>query len=254
MSRGASLEARNVTKSFGGLKAVDGVSFIAEPGECFGVIGPNGAGKTTLLNCLSGVLRVDSGEILWNGARIDGRPTHVRAAGGLARTFQLTEHFKSFRVLDFVLLGRSPWQPGSLLDYALWRKVARDSERRERAAALELLEQFQLADLAPMRLEDLSYGIQKRVDVARALFASPQVLLLDEPTSGVSPEERRDLEVALKSSVEAGTTRILVDHDVGFVSRNCDRILVIDHGCPVTTGPPTEALSVPEVRAAYLGT
>jgi ABC-type branched-subunit amino acid transport system ATPase component len=239
---------------FGGIVAVDDVSFDVAPGEAFGIVGPNGAGKTTLLNCISGVLRIATGSVALDGSRIDKLPSHRLAVLGLARTFQLAEHFKSFTAAEFVMLGRLHKQVRSVLASSLMLPSVRRTELAERAIAVRQLERFGLGDLADARLADLPYGVQKRIDIARAMAADPRILLMDEPTSGVSPGERMGIVEALAMASESGVTRIIVDHDIGFVQKTCSRLLVMHNGRTLAMGHPAAILALPEVREAYLGT
>jgi branched-chain amino acid transport system ATP-binding protein len=250
------LAVRGATKRFGGLAAVSDVSFEVNQGEAFGIIGPNGAGKTTLLNCLSGALRIDSGEVRLAGERIDGYPTYKLRSRGLSRTFQLAEHFSSFRVDDFVMLGRLEQQSDSAWAAMLRLPSVRRSERSERAIAHEQLDRFGLLAVANARLGDLSYGLQKQIDVVRAVAADPRLLVLDEPTSGVSSSEREGLVEILSTMGDLGmtATRLVVDHDVGFVTRLCTRVLVMHYGKVLAVGATADVLAMPEVREAYLGT
>jgi branched-chain amino acid transport system ATP-binding protein len=251
--KAASLVVEGVTKRFGGIVAVDGVSFSVEPGETFGVMGPNGAGKTTLLNCINGLTYSDHGRVLLDDQPIMNRPAHRVAAAGVARTFQLAEHFRTFRAVEFVMLGRLRWQVRSLVRCALMLPGVRRSEKAERLRATEMLSRFGLEHIAETNLKDLPYGVQKRVDIARALAAEPRLLLLDEPTSGVSPEERADIVHAVATAKAMGVTQLLVDHNVGFITQTCSRALVMNYGLRIALGTPREVLSAIHVREAYLG-
>ncbi|GAA2403872.1 ABC transporter ATP-binding protein [Actinomadura vinacea] len=253
MSDEIALSVRDAVLRFGGITAVDGVGFDVERGETFGIIGPNGAGKTALLNCVSGVYRLDGGTISLFGTRVDGLAPHRVSALGLARTFQNTEHFKRFTLLDYVLLGAVHRGRASALWSVLAWPVMERAERRERAAAREVLDLLGLAPLAMEELAELPYGVQKRADIARALAARPQVLLLDEPTSGTTTGERADVADAIDQVCAAGVTTVLVDHDVDFVSRRCGRTLVLAHGTPLGVGTPAEMLARPDVVEAFLG-
>lgn len=248
----ATLVVEDLVKRFGGLTAVAGVSFEVSEGEAFGVVGPNGAGKTTLLNCINSLVRVDSGVVVFDGRQIQNSKPHRLARHGLARTFQLAEHFKSFTAIDYVMLGRLHWQRHSIAAYALGSPRVREAEGRERRYAVEVLDRFELAQIGDVALRDLPYGIQKRVDIARVLACEPRFVLLDEPTSGVSPAEREGIVDALKVLGD-GVSRIVVDHDVSFVAATCTRILVMNHGETLALGPPSEVLGRKEVREAYLG-
>lgn len=238
---------------FGGIRALDGVTFDVEPGETFGIIGPNGAGKTALLNSVSGVYRLTEGTVDFLGDRIGGLAPHKISAMGLGRTFQNMEHFRRFKVLDYVLLGRMHEARASVfLSLFAWPYMQR-LEKVERAKAMELLEELDLAHLAKEELADLPYGVQKRVDIARALFGEPKVLLLDEPTSGTITHERTEVSRAIDMVTARGVTTVLVDHDVDFVSRHCARVLVLSYGKQVGVGSPAEMLARPDVIETFLG-
>jgi branched-chain amino acid transport system ATP-binding protein len=250
----AVLEVREALLRFGGITALNNVEFSVEQGETFGIIGPNGAGKTALLNCVSGVYKLTSGTVSLFGQRIDGMAPHRISALGLGRTFQNMEHFRKFRVLDYVLLGRMHKARASVvLSTFLWPVMER-AERREREAAMALLERLKLAHLARAELSDLPYGVQKRIDIARALLGEPNVLLLDEPTSGTITSERSEVSEAIEMVTDFGVPTVLVDHDVDFVTRHCSRVLVLSYGKQVGVGAPREMLARPEVIETFLGT
>jgi branched-chain amino acid transport system ATP-binding protein len=239
---------------FGGISALAGVDFEVAPGETFGIIGPNGAGKTALLNCVSGVYKLTSGHVSMFGQQISGLAPHRIAALGLGRTFQNMEHFRRFRVLEYVMLGRMHQSRASVfLSVFAWPLMER-TERVERAAAMELLERLNLAHLAGKELAELPYGVQKRVDIARALLGNPKLLLLDEPTSGTITHERVEVSEAIEIVTQFGVPVVLVDHDVDFVSRHCSRVLVLSYGKQVGVGAPREMLVRPDVIETFLGT
>jgi branched-chain amino acid transport system ATP-binding protein len=247
------LAVRDLTIRFGGLVAVNSISFTVAPGETFGVIGPNGAGKTTLLNAMSGLLRLHTGTVL-----IDGRPVHGMrpdrlARLGVGRSFQAAEVFNDFVVLDYLSLGRLRHQRTSVLATALRAPSIARAERRDAAAGRDLLARFELADIAGERLKELPYGLRKLVDLLRALSGQPRQLLLDEPTSGTAVADRVLLRQVLDEARADGVTVVVVDHDVQFVSDRCDRLLVMNFGTELATGDPAEVLGRPDVQAAYVG-
>jgi branched-chain amino acid transport system ATP-binding protein len=249
----AALEVRDAVLRFGGIRAVDGVSFEVEPQTTFGVVGPNGAGKTALLNCISGVYRLHSGDVRVFGESVTAqRPDHI-AAMGVARTFQSTEHFKEFRVVDYLLLGRVHQMRASVLGSTVAWPLMERGERRERAAAMDLLEKLELVPYARECLAELPYGVQKRVDIARAIASDPRIVLLDEPTSGTTSSERGPISDAIRMIGAAGVTVVMVDHDVDFVSRHCSRLLVMNFGKPIGVGTPHEMLQRADVAEAFLG-
>ncbi|HEY3716107.1 MAG TPA: ABC transporter ATP-binding protein [Jatrophihabitantaceae bacterium] len=251
---GAALQVNNAILRFGGISALNDVSFAVEPGETFGIIGPNGAGKTALLNCVSGVYRLTSGSVEFFGETITGIAPHRISALGLGRTFQNMEHFRRFRVLEYVMLGRMHKARSSVVLSTFAWPFMEHAERRERAAAMELLDRLKIAHLARAELADLPYGVQKRVDIARALFGEPRLLLLDEPTSGTITSERSEVSEAIEIVTDFGVPTVLVDHDVDFVTRHCTRVLVLSYGKQVGVGPTRDMLARPEVIETFLGT
>jgi branched-chain amino acid transport system ATP-binding protein len=250
----APLAVEGATLRFGGITALNDVQFAVDPGETFGIIGPNGAGKTALLNCVSGVYKLSSGSVTLFGERIDRLAPHRISAKGLGRTFQNMEHFRRFRVIDYVLLGRMHKARASVVASTFAWPIMERFERRERFAGMALLERLRLAHLARTELADLPYGVQKRVDIARALFGEPKLLLLDEPTSGTITSERSEVSTAIEMVTDFGVPTVLVDHDVDFVTRHCSRVLVLSYGKQVGVGAPAEMFARPEVIETFLGT
>jgi branched-chain amino acid transport system ATP-binding protein len=251
--RGVSLEVGRLEVDFEGLIAVSDLSFSVRPGEMFGVIGPNGAGKTTVLNAISGLLRPQAGTVLLEGQSILGFRPHRIAALGVARTFQAAEVFNEFRVEDYLLLGRIACQNKSIAAAALHLPGARRSDNGERKEAVEFLAKYEVEGIAGETLKNLPYGVRKLVDLLRALFAGPRLLMLDEPTSGTASNDRRVLRSVLQDASFLGITTILVDHDVRFVSDLCNRVLAMNFGQELGTGTPEEVLSRPDVQASYVG-
>jgi branched-chain amino acid transport system ATP-binding protein len=249
----AALVVQQAVLRFGGIRAVDDVSFDVEASTTFGIVGPNGAGKTALLNCISGVYRLNSGSVQLFGEVVHTRRPDQIAGRGLARTFQSTEHFKEFRVLDYVMLGRVRQGRASVIGSVVVWPLMERGERRERRAAMDVLESLGLETFAREPLADLPYGTQKRVDLARAIAAEPQVMLLDEPTSGTTSGERGPMSDAIRMVSNTGVTTVIVDHDVDFVSRQCDRLLVMNYGKSLGVGTPHEMLGRPDVSEAFLG-
>lgn len=242
-----------MSKSFGGIVALDQVSLSVEKGEVFGVIGPNGAGKTTLLNCICGVYAVDHGRLQLDSADLTGRRPHRIAESGIARTFQHADFFAGMPVIDFLLLSRLQHQTTSLTICALGLPRARRTERQEHARAWQMLERFGLRDVGSSLLGSLPYGTRKVVDICRALMTEPSVLLMDEPTSGTAATDRdliRDIVGGLSSE---GLTTVIVDHDVAFITDVCDRLLAMNFGRPLAVGKPHEVLARQDVIEAYVG-
>jgi branched-chain amino acid transport system ATP-binding protein len=247
------LEARGVTKRFGGITAVDNVSFQLEPQGVLGVVGPNGAGKTALLNCLGGVYSLDAGSVHLAGAPIHRLPPHAIAALGVARTFQSTEHLADMTALEYLLTGVTRRQEVLWLEYGLRLPSAIRAERAERARAADALERVGLGQYLGTRLRDMPYGVQKQVDVARVIASGAQVALLDEPTSGTNARDRTDVESTILRLRDQGVAMIIIDHDVGFVRGVCEDLIVMDRGRVIAHGDPGAVLQLPEVQEAYLG-
>jgi branched-chain amino acid transport system ATP-binding protein len=247
------LQVRDVTVRFGGLVAVDSVSFAVTRGETFGVIGPNGAGKSTLLNAISGLVRVSGGTVHVVGEPVHGLRPDQRTRLGVGRTFQAAEVFNDFRVIDYVSLGRLRHQRASLIATALRLPSMVAAEREEVRRAREILARFGLEEVAGTALKELPYGVRKLVDLVRVLAGEPALMLLDEPTSGTATSDRLMLAQVLAEARGDGVSIVVVDHDVQFVSDSCDRLLVMDAGAEIASGEPGEVLERPEVQAAYVG-
>ncbi len=244
----AILETERLTKSFGALTAVSGVSLAIEAGTLHSIIGPNGAGKTTLFNLLTGSLPPSSGTIVFDGRDITGTPAHRVPHLGLARSFQRTNVFPAFSLLDNVWVAAFACGPS-------WRGLAwRPADRypEVRARALAALSDVGLADKAGQPVREISHGEQRQLELAIALAAAPRVLLLDEPAAGLSPEETRKL-VALVRALKGRYTIVLIEHKMDIIMNVSDRISVMHFGSLIAEGTPTEIQRNPEVRRAYLG-
>ena len=247
------LEVLGLSKYYGGVPALGEVSFGVEKGKVTALIGPNGAGKTTLLNCLSGVIKPDQGEILFEGEKITGFPAHRVACLGISRTFQNLRLFPRLSVLDNVLCGLTV-QAGTSLTEALLRLPAlRHRERRLRLTALEALDTFGLADKAGWPAGVLPYGDKKRVEMARAFVSQPVLTLLDEPVAGLNTEETAQVAGLIRQMRLAGKTMLLVEHDMDLVMSVADQVVVLDGGSRIAAGPPEEVRTNPLVLEAYLG-
>jgi branched-chain amino acid transport system ATP-binding protein len=246
-------EISDMTQSFGGITALDGVSMSVAKGEVFGVIGPNGAGKTTLLNCICGVYSVDRGRVLLDGTDFTGRRPHRVAASGIARTFQHADFFASMPVMDFLLLSRLPHQTTSLAVCALGLPRARRTERQERDSAWRMLARFGLEDVGRADVGSLPYGTRKLLDICRALLTEPSVLLMDEPTSGTAAADRELLRGIVDGLRDDGLTTVIVDHDVAFITDVCDRLLAMNFGRTLAIGQPHEVLARQDVIESYVG-
>jgi branched-chain amino acid transport system ATP-binding protein len=241
------LEVSDLRKSFGALRASDGISFDVRPGETHAVIGPNGAGKTTFISQLAGNLRPDSGRIRFAGEDITALPAPKRARKGLARSFQITSVYPEFSALQNVALAVQAHAGHS---FRFWRDARRDPALT--LPAEKVLREVGLGERIHVLAANLAHGEQRQLEVAMALATGPRLLLLDEPMAGMGVEESQRM-IALLSSLKRKQTLILVEHDMDAVFRLADRISVLVYGRVIATGAPDEVRANPEVRAAYLG-
>jgi branched-chain amino acid transport system ATP-binding protein len=244
----------DVHLSFAGVKAIDGVSYTVGAGELFAIIGPNGAGKTSIFNVLSGVYRPQLGSVLFDDKSIIGLRPHVIANLGIARTFQNIELFSNLTVVDNLMLGRHHHNTYGILPALAWLGKARRCEQANRAAVEEIVDFLELEQWRRLPVGLLPYGVQKRVELGRALAMEPKLLLLDEPVAGMNLEETEDMaRYILDVRDELGIPMIMVEHDMGLVMDLADRVMVVDFGRPICTGTPREVQGNPDVIRAYLG-
>ena len=247
------LAVRAVSKVFGGLKAVDSVSFDVKQGQVFTMIGPNGAGKTTLFNILTGVYRPSSGEIVFDGKSIGGLPPHKVTRLGIARTFQNIRLFGYLPAVENVMVGRHCRMHAKLWDSMFTSPLARHEEKAVRARAMELMHFVGVARFAEDLARNLSYGDQRRLEIARALASDPSLLLLDEPAAGLNPAEKTALGKLIHQIRDLGITVFLIEHDMKVVMGISDEIVVLDHGAKIAEGAPAVVRADRQVIEAYLG-
>jgi branched-chain amino acid transport system ATP-binding protein len=248
------LRLDSVSLSFGGVRAVRELSFVVEPGEVFAIIGPNGAGKTSVFNIITRVFEPTAGRVLFDGRDITGVRRHEVATLGIARTFQNIELFEQATVLDNLMLGRHRFPHGGFLAQMLRLPLVQRQEDHSRAKVEAIIDLLDLSAYRDLPVSGLPYGIRKIVELARALATEPRLLLLDEPASGLNPEETQDLAFWIEDiQKDLGVTIVMVEHDMSLVSAAADRVLCMNMGQVLALGSPVEVQSNPDVVQAYLG-
>ena len=249
------LDVHNISLNFGGVKALSDISFNVREHEIRAIIGPNGAGKSSMLNCINGVYTPQQGPITFRGQTFSHMDSHQVAVMGVARTFQNLALFKGMSVLDNIMTGRNLRMKSNLLMQALRWGPAEREEIEHRLRVEEIIDFLEIQPYRKTPVGQLPYGLQKRVDLGRALALEPQLLLLDEPMAGMNVEEKQDMcRFILDVNDEFGTTVVLIEHDMGVVMDISDRVVVLDYGKKIGDGTPDEVRNNPEVISAYLGT
>ena len=249
------LDVKNISLRFGGVKALTDISFDVKEHEVRAIIGPNGAGKSSMLNCINGVYEPQEGSITFRGQTFGHMDSHQVATMGIARTFQNLALFKGMSVLDNIMTGRNLRMKSNIFMQALRIGSAEQEEMMHREKVEQIIDFLEIQAFRKTPVGQLPYGLQKRVDLGRALALEPQVLLLDEPMAGMNVEEKQDMcRFILDVNDEFGTTIVLIEHDMGVVMDISDRVVVLDYGKKIGDGTPDEVRKNEEVISAYLGT
>ena len=248
------LEVKNVSLSFGGVKAITNASFSILTHEIKAIIGPNGAGKSSMLNCINGIYQPQQGSIIFKNELLSKVNPNLIAKKGISRTFQNLALFKRMSVLDNILIGRRLHMNANFIQVAFQTNKARREEIENTKKCEEIIEFLEIDDIKNTPVGKLPYGLQKKVELGRALATEAEVLLLDEPMAGMNVEEKREMcRFILKVNAEIGTTMVLIEHDMGGVMDISDNVVVLDYGKTLADGPPSEIRANQDVIDAYLG-
>ena len=251
---GPVLEVKNISLSFGGVKAITDTSFDILEHEIRAIIGPNGAGKSSMLNCINGIYKPQEGSVVYHGETLSKITPNIAAQKGISRTFQNLALFKRMSALDNILVGRKLHSKANFIDIAFQLPKAKREETENRQKCEEIISFLEIDEIKNTPVGKLPYGLQKRVELGRALAAEPEVLLLDEPMAGMNVEEKREMcRFILEVNDNYGTTIVLIEHDMGVVMDISDRVVVLDYGKVIGDGTPDEVRSNQTVIDAYLG-